>query len=265
MNDLITNYTLVAGELGKKKDFSPLTAYDSYWNMYFNWDSQAYSLREAYRGNAEFQVKRAYAIMALYFNIGTGRTGITYQKYGQLLDDALTGIEQNGPGISPQQVSDSMQGVPTDGDIFKSHPVTSNVGLNGGLYSSTFQKSIRSFGDVTGKDLNNDIINVSNSVPKELVEKYASKLHGRSLLQDLNLAGLNINGSGFDGIIFNLRKNGNYGQGNVIGWNGKYYPDAYICVPYDKFDDLMYQEYVNNGAAGGPPTYALRERVMYLQ
>lgn len=267
MNDLINNYTLVAGELGKKKDFSPLTAYDSYWNMYFNWDSQAYALREAYRGNAEFQIKRAYAIIAVFYNIGSGRTGTTYQKYGQLLADALTGIEQNGPGISPQQVSASIKGVPTDGDSFKSHPVTYDVGLNNGegLYSSTFQKHIKHFGDANGKDINQNIINVSNTTPQELVEKYASKLHGRSLSQDLKLAGLDINEYETNGIIYNLSKNGNYGKGNVIGWNGQYYPDAYILVPYEKFDDLMYQGFVQYGAYAGPPTYGIRMIVMDLQ
>ena len=36
MSDLVSNYVLVAGELGKTKDFSPLTAFDSYWDTYYN-------------------------------------------------------------------------------------------------------------------------------------------------------------------------------------------------------------------------------------
>ena len=51
----------------------------------------------------------------------------------------------------------------------------------------------------------------------------------------------------------------------VIGWNGQYYPDAYILVPYEKSDDLMNQGFVQYGAFAGPPTYGIRMIVMDLQ
>ena len=85
MNDLINNYTLVTGELGKTKDFSPLSAFDSYWDTYFNWESQGYALKEAYRTNAQFQIKRAYALIALYYNIGTDNTALTNIVYEQIV------------------------------------------------------------------------------------------------------------------------------------------------------------------------------------
>ena len=113
--------------------------------------------------------------------------------------------------------------------------------------------------------VNQNIINVSNTTSQELVEKYASKLHGRNLSQDLKLARLDINEYATNGIIYNLSKNGNYGKGNVIGWNGQYYSDAYILVPYQKFDDLMNQGFVQYGAAEGPSTYGIRMMVMDLQ
>lgn len=188
MNDLINNYTLVAGELGKTNEFSPLNAYDSYWNMYFNWESQGYALRYAYRANATFQLKRAYATIAMYYNIGTGNTATTYQKYGQLLDNALTQIEQNGPGISPQQVASAHEEVP-----FKSWEISEpryKLNIPGGLYTSTFDKRLDAVWEVSGHVINDDVKNMASKMPKELFAKYAEKLHGKSLENELRLAGL---------------------------------------------------------------------------
>ncbi len=239
MSDLVSNYVLVAGELGKTKDFSPLSAFDSYWDTYFNWESQGYALKEAYRTNAQFQIKRAYALMALYYNIGTGNTAVTYQKYGQLLSDALTSIEQSSPGISPQQVAGAHEVSPMLND--NSWPGTYQwlkLKLDNGLYSSTFDKRLDSIWMFNPEENNDDAKEMSKKMPTELMAKYAEKLHGKNLMEDLKLAGLYDDGGRYcngmiesegRGLVSNFKqKDGTEGFVNFIGPDGNFIEDYKI-------------------------------------
>ena len=199
MKDLINNYVLVAGELGKGKDFSPLTAYDSYWNTYFNWDSQGYALKVAYRSNAEFQVKRGYSMITLYYNIGTGDTAQTYEKYGTLFNNALASMSENKPGISPDDVANSrhknrefnrQQTFDVQfANLYQTSPWI-DINLEGGLYSSTFDKHLVNIYQVDGTKISDEIYNMSAQMPKEQVVKYHEKMHGKTLRDELKLAGL---------------------------------------------------------------------------
>ena len=235
MNDLFNNYTLVTGELSKTKDFSPLTAYDNYWNTYFNWESQGYALRAAYRGNAQFQVKRAYALIALYYNIGVGNTAVTYEKYGQLLDSALTQIEQNGPGISPQVVADNWHQIKSEGQYFYSGYT---LDLENGLYSSTFNKRLyalyHGIEAYMGDETKNGV-NVSTGI----VEKYVSKFHGKTALGDLDLAGLvhsdvSTCSTPPIGLMFDINKKSKTNATcDFVLWDGVLYKDARIVTKMD--------------------------------
>ena len=243
MNDLINNYTLVTGELGKTKDFSPLTAFDSYWDTYFNWESQGYALKEAYRTNAQFQIKRAYALIALYYNIGTDNTALTYQKYGQLLSDALTSIEQSSPGISPQQVAGAHEEVHGAGDGWKTEPWL-NLKLDNGLYSSTFDKRLDSIWIFSPDDNNDDAKEMSKKMPKELMAKYAEKLHGKTLGEDLKLAGLEHPFFKTRGLASNFReKDKTEGFVNLIAPDGNFIEDYKIQSKDDDKNGLMYDSY----------------------
>ena len=252
MNDLINNYTLVTGELSKTKDFSPLTAYDNYWNTYFNWESQGYALREAYRGNAEYQVKRAYALIVLYYNIGVEGTTVTYQKYGQLLNDALTQIEQNGPGISPQVVADNWHQI-------KSGASGYTLDLENGLYSGTFNKRLYALYDGTEDwigDGTKDGVNVSSGI----VEKYVSKFHGKTALGDLDLAGLvhsdvstwkvHIGNQTDDtapiGLMFDInKKSKTKATCDFVLWDGNLIKNAKILTEYN--DSIWKDSPLNGG------------------
>ncbi len=228
MSDLVSNYVLVAGELGKTKEFSPLSAYDSYWNTYFNWESQGYALRYAYRANATFQLKRAYATIAMYYNIGTGNTAIIYQKYGQLLSDALTQIEQNGPGISPQQVSGACEWQKMDSPP-KTQPYI-KINIEGGIYTSTFDKRMDAIWQISGDDINDNVKDMASKIPKELLQKYAAKLHGKTLRDELKLAGLwndgmeipSPYGNTYQGFATNPNNKDGKTYVSLIDFDGKY-------------------------------------------
>jgi hypothetical protein len=52
-----------------KGDSSPFYYYDQIWTMYFNYETQPYYLRKAYRTNVEFQIKNAYNLLAVRYNL----------------------------------------------------------------------------------------------------------------------------------------------------------------------------------------------------
>ncbi len=209
MDDLKQNYVNVAGELGKAKDFSPLTAYDNYWNLYFNFESQGYSLRAAYRANAEFEIKRAYSLISLYYNIGTGNTAVTYQEYGQLLANALTAIEENGPGISPEAASQQES-----------------------MYCYGLEKNVKSI-EVVNNPLDFDY--KKSKVGERQVSQYLEKMHGRTPQQDLELAGLwkddYLHGASKDtkGLAYNYRDDDNKIKADIITWDGELKKGHEMC------------------------------------
>ncbi len=248
MSDLVSNYVLVAGELGKTKDFSPITAFDSYWDTYFNWESQGYALKVAYRANSEFQIKRAYALIALYYNIGAGNTAVTYQKYGQLLSSALDSIEQNSAGISPQTVASTHETVSYDPDN-NNWPHTHTwliIHLDGGLYTSTFDKRLNEIWMFNPEEYNDDAKDMSSKMPMELMAKYASKLHGRSLEQDLKLAGLYHDGMGGKGLVSNMSKDGVNKYMNFVAPDGSFNEKYQIQEEGMKVSELSYAGHDND-------------------
>jgi len=209
MDDLKQNYVNVAGELGKPKDFSPLTAYDNYWNLYFNFESQGYSLRAAYRANAEFEIKRAYSLISLYYNIGTGNTAVTYQEYGQLLANALTAIEENGPGISPEAASQQES-----------------------MYCYGLEKNVKSI-EVVNNPLDFDYD--KSKVGERQLSQYLEKMHGRTPQQDLELAGLwkddYLHGASKDtkGLAYNYREDDAEIKADIITWDGELKKGQELC------------------------------------
>ena len=210
MDDLKQNYVNVAGELGKPKDFSPLTAYDNYWNLYFNFESQGYSLRAAYRANAEFEIKRAYSLISLYYNIGTGNTAVTYQEYGQLLANALTAIEENGPGISPEAASQQES-----------------------MYCYGLEKNVKSI-EIVNNPLDFDYD--KSKVGERQLSQYLEKMHGRTPQQDLELAGLwkddYLHGASKDtkGLAYNYREDDITVKADIITWDGELKKGHEICM-----------------------------------
>ncbi|MBE5898909.1 MAG: hypothetical protein E7279_04835 [Lachnospiraceae bacterium] len=240
MDDLKQNYVNVAGELGKAKDFSPLTAYDNYWNLYFNFESQGYSLRAAYRANAEFEIKRAYSLISLYYNIGTGNTAVTYQEYGQLLANALTAIEENGPGISPEAASrqESMYCYGLEKNV-KSIEVVSPIPY---WIICKIEKSDKSAAVANiPQEWDFDKTNVG----ERQLSQYLEKMHGRTPQQDLELAGLwkddYLHGATKDtkGLAYNYKEKGYRVKADIITWDGELKKGEEIYYFEDADLDLM--------------------------
>ena len=124
-----------------------------------------------------------------------------------MLSDSLNAIEQNGPGISPQNVWDKCEGIYYE-QAHDYHGYTLN--LENGLYSGTFDKRLYAIyvdaPQYLGEELRNGV-NVSTGI----VEKYVSKFHGKTIVEDFELAGFKylIYCTRYsEGFIFNISDKG---------------------------------------------------------
>ena len=192
MNNIESNFVETAGEVSKKQDQSPLTCYDNYINSFFNWDTQGWYARQAYRSNVEFALKTSYAQLAVYYNIGSEETKLNdgsdaHDALTQNVAKALNAMDANGAGARPN-------------------------GYSG--YCYTLNKEVDSFWQ--GLD-------GTPGVSKSQLQNYISRLNGRTLIEDLELAGFSHDGCirpdiWSEGIGFDM---GNKKKVRVLTWGGQ--------------------------------------------
>ena len=124
------------------------------------------------------------------------------------------------------------------GDGWKTEPWL-NLKLDNGLYSSTFDKRLDSIWIFSPDDNNDDAKEMSKKMPTELMAKYAEKLHGKTLMEDLKLAGLYDNeqiGIEGRGLVSNFKqKDGT--EGFRIRGNKRGYRDRSIFLPFTVYRD----------------------------
>lgn len=171
MDRIDTNFSLVAAECAKSAAFNPISAFDSYWDLYFNWRTQGYYLRSAYRTNIQYQLKRSYALLALRYGLTSQQGGGDSNVHAGLTDSmaaALNGIDAIPAGQSPADVAATRP----NGDRIKE--------IN--IYCNTLKQNVRLIsatsrpGGIKASD--------------QQIKDYASRLHGRTVQQDLELAGI---------------------------------------------------------------------------
>lgn len=171
MDELEAKYKEVAAEAAKVEASSPFYAYDSYWDMYFNFHSQSYFLRAGYYASCESLLKRAYNLLALYYNIPANQE--SYQALTDKFNSAITAIESRELGRDPSY-GYSIYERPDTGSIYEC-PFT---------YSPTLKGSYRGLNRST--DFGLDAWGYSDSQ----ISDYISRLHGKSIEYDLRSAGL---------------------------------------------------------------------------
>ena len=175
MNSIRTNYETVAVECAKEGGASPFYAYDSYWALYFNFDTQGYYLRQAYRTNAELQLKRAYDLLALYYGLPeTLDAGKEAEPLTAALQAALNGIEAQPAGTSPEQAlkrtsrASRIMGTPV-------HCYTTGCDY----WYSQLWDFMRGVGP-------------ERLLTEDQAKAFCDRLHGHTVAEDLKLAGLMI-------------------------------------------------------------------------
>jgi hypothetical protein len=176
-----TNFIIVASEVSKAVEFNPVTAYDNFWNCYFNYDTQGYYLREAYRADINFELTRGYALLEIYRNLLNPKASRTHDELNKLYDSAMSRLESMPAGISPDNLLDHYDKIRVGfcdwvytwipREYYKTEVRCNTLGLS--LKGLSFQYT------VTG-----------NKVPTGVLEEYVRRLHGRSLYADLRLAGM---------------------------------------------------------------------------
>ena len=167
VENLTSAYTAVTTELAKREEFNPVKSYDKYWNLHFNYESQGYYLRKAYRGELEYELKHAYALMVIYYNIFDPYTKGNYLEYNNQFFAALDRLEKMDAGTSPEQVRAAAK---------------SSMGQSFRVFAPVFGRTITGMGYAS----NAKGIDVATG----LLEQYCERLHGKSVESDLDLAGL---------------------------------------------------------------------------
>ena len=169
---LTDDFVLVAGEVAKPAETNPVKSYDKYWNLHFNYDTQGYYLRQAYRSDIEYELKRGFALMEIYYNIFDPETKGNYAEYNSQLFSALDRLSELNAGVSPEDLT---------------------AYTYWGALSTRYNKRVRcnTFNvEISGIYLDADGTRQGPQIPTGLLEEYTSRLHGRSLDDDLRLAGM---------------------------------------------------------------------------
>jgi hypothetical protein len=202
MTDIRHNFELVCAELSKDATSNPLTAFDSFWDLHFNFKTQGYYLRQAYRTNAEYQLKRAYALLGVYFSFASDpNNDIAARPLSEAMRDALNGMAAIPAGESPEDVDPANCRVWCN--TLEKYITRTNVG-----YGSSGARN-----DGKGCPTNLDTANDRQA------EDFAKRMDGRTVREELELAGLMPKDLGVWSNFVEYKENPSPLQGfqNVIG------------------------------------------------
>ena len=205
MSDIRQNFILVAVECAKPEASSPFYVYDSYWDLYFNWHTEGYYLRQAYRSNAEYQLKRAYALLGIHYDLAKEIEKDPEEPITTQLQSALKGIDALPAGTDPATI-----------DGTGSYEVLCNIN-----------------GKTATKEQGGGAENFSYASDDQINE-YVKRLHGMSVLDDLRLAGIynpameewwddSEGRSWFPacGIAFRAERGSKNAHARILTWDGK--------------------------------------------
>ena len=181
MDELEAMFKKVAIEAAKEGASSPFYAYDSYWDMYFNYQTQSYYFRAGYYANCDTQLKRAYNLLATYYNIPAHQE--SYKALTDVFSAGVKAIESRKLGRNPSDGTSS-RNYP-QGDI---HRLTT--------YSPTLKLNLYKVGEVNYQVYPDGRPNQAYyKIDKDNMEEYMKRLHGQRIADDLISAGMLTKGS----------------------------------------------------------------------
>lgn len=123
MDNVIDEFVHVAGDVAQTAEFNPVTCYDKYWNMYFNYDTRGYYLRQSYRSTIEYELKRAFGLIEIYRNIFAPMTKDPYNHYNEMFVAAGECLyERMNPTVFLVDGGDAIQGTIMTDDIANKEP-----------------------------------------------------------------------------------------------------------------------------------------------
>lgn len=198
-------YTHVSNAVAESSATNPITAWDSYWANYYNWETEGWGARQALRTSAASTLVRAYSLLAVYLQMYKNpehtETALTRQ-----LQNALAQIGSMNAGQDPESVRNALL-----------------AGKKVHVWSPTLKKFATSVNVSSGIDIDSQ----KHSVPDSDIDAYVRRLHGMNVEDDLKLAGIAQVGSAWNGtVIVGLcyRGGGNNGTYNmrILYWDGHY-------------------------------------------
>ena len=205
---MTNDFTLVAGEVAKAREFNPLTVYDKYWNLFFNFDTQGYYLRQSYRSDIEFELKRAFNLMEIYYNMFDPNDAGTHLTYYNSFRDAMDRLEELDAGVEPKPENIRVTYGRDKGCSreFKVNVTCNSLGRQiKGLQATWFPEG--------------------NKVANDLIDEYVDRLHGQSIQDDLRLAGLwndvEHGKADWDGIVYEWKGCAYSYAAHGIAFNGR--------------------------------------------
>ena len=163
---------------------NPIDVFDKLVSMQFNWDTQGYYARLAFRGELTYTMQSAWAVVSTYYNATDPAVKGKYQPEADNVVEALEQVDARPAGMEPDEIRRLNQ----SGKDFK-------------LYSPSLGYSIRRSRIVNGG------LEASSKTDERLdnerINEFVSRLQG-SLYDDLQLAGLEVGDENtkFDGIAF---------------------------------------------------------------
>ena len=205
VSDIRQNFILVAVECAKPEASSPFYAYDSYWDLYFNWHTEGYYLRQAYRSNAEYQLNRAYALLGIHYDLARAIEKDPDEPLTTQLQDALNGIAALPAGTDPATINSTG----SFEVLCNINGKTATKGQGGGAENFSYASD-------------------------DQINEYVKRLHGNSVLDDLRLAGLynpamedwwnDAEGRGWFapcGLAFRAERGSSRAHARILTWDGK--------------------------------------------
>jgi hypothetical protein len=189
---------LVAGAIAKPEATNPILKYDKYWNTYFNFETQGYYVRQAYRSNIEYQLTRAFSLLEIYYNIFDPRTANTQDTHYENYVKAMEALERMPAGQSPEDVDRSAD---RNGNNKRFR-----------IYCPTFDC------DITDLQVEDKVTGCK--VLDEQIQEFIRRMNGRTVREELELAGLWGNGLVGDW-YYNILGEVYHNPGSYLLWDGQ--------------------------------------------
>ena len=173
---------------------NPIDVLDKLLSAKFNWDTQGYYARAAFRAELEATIKNSWAVVSTFYAATDPAVASKYQRELDSVKAALQQIAARPAGMSPEEVRRLNQ-----------------AGKEINVYSPSIGYAIRhcwyatkgsGWGDAKG-DAEKDVLftHGDERVTNDKIWGYKNRLNGRSPIEDIKLAGLDVDDPSKDGIF----------------------------------------------------------------
>lgn len=181
---LENTYRTVASQVTKTNDQNPMALYDKLCSLVFNFDTSAYNVRTAQRLNIQHNMEKAFGNIAIYYGYDTNNSLLksaraSLNSFEQLINTDTSNNKSVGKFAVVKDTSDKAY----------SYVLGINLKRSNNLMYGTFKP---------GYAFKNKNMDFSEDERNEFV----SRMNGRTLDEEMALAGFTFTKDGTDGMAF---------------------------------------------------------------